>query len=43
MQMKLKTAAAAVLALTSGLALSQDMVVRIGHVAPASGSQAHYG
>jgi branched-chain amino acid transport system substrate-binding protein len=43
MQMKLKTAAAAVLALTSGLALSQDMVVRIGHVAPVSGPQAHYG
>lgn len=43
MQMKLKTASAAVLALTSGLALSQDMVVRIGHVAPVSGPQAHYG
>lgn len=43
MQMKLKTAAAAVLALSSGLALSQDMVVRIGHVAPVSGPQAHYG
>ncbi len=43
MQMKLKTAAAAVLALTSGLALAQDMVVRIGHVAPVSGPQAHYG
>jgi len=43
MQTKLKTAAAAVLALTSGLALAQDMVVRIGHVAPVSGPQAHYG
>jgi branched-chain amino acid transport system substrate-binding protein len=43
MQLKLKTAAAAVLALTSGLALAQDMVVRIGHVAPVSGPQAHYG
>lgn len=43
MQMKIKTAAAAVLALTSGLALSQDLVVRIGHVAPVSGPQAHYG
>jgi branched-chain amino acid transport system substrate-binding protein len=43
MQMKLKTAAAAVIALTSGVAQAQDMVVRIGHVAPVSGPQAHYG
>jgi len=44
MQMKLKLGAAAALTLVSGLAAAQDtQVVRIGHVAPVSGAQAHYG
>jgi branched-chain amino acid transport system substrate-binding protein len=44
MQMKLKSAAAAALTLCAGLATAQDtQVVRIGHVAPVSGPQAHYG
>ncbi len=43
MQMKLKLTALAALALTATLASAQDTVVRIGHVAPMSGSQAHYG
>ena len=44
MSMKLKAAAAAALSLCAGMALAQDtQVVRIGHVAPVSGPQAHYG
>ena len=43
MQMKLKLTVVAALATLSGLASAQDMVVKIGHVAPLSGSQAHYG
>lgn len=43
MQMKLKLTALAALAAVTGLASAQDMVVRIGHVAPLSGPQAHYG
>ncbi len=44
MQMKLKITVAAAIAATAGLAMAQDMqVVKIGHVAPMSGSQAHYG
>jgi branched-chain amino acid transport system substrate-binding protein len=43
MQMKLKLTAVAALAMVAGLASAQDMVVKIGHVAPMSGSQAHYG
>jgi branched-chain amino acid transport system substrate-binding protein len=44
MQMKLTWGAAAALALVAGLAQAQDVqVVRIGHVAPTSGAQAHYG
>ncbi len=44
MQMKLKWGAAAATALVAGLACAQDVqVVRIGHVAPTSGAQAHYG
>ncbi len=44
MQMKLKLGAAAALALVAGVAAAQDVqVVRIGHVAPISGAQAHYG
>ena len=41
MQMKLTVAAA--IAAMSGVAMAQDMVVKIGHVAPVSGPQAHYG
>ncbi len=43
MQMKLKLIAAASLAMVAGFATAQDAVVKIGHVAPMSGSQAHYG
>ncbi|MBK5207753.1 MAG: branched-chain amino acid ABC transporter substrate-binding protein [Polaromonas sp.] len=43
MQMKLKVTAVAILAMVAGFASAQDAVVKIGHVAPMSGSQAHYG
>ena len=43
MQMKLKLTVVASLAMVAGLASAQDAVVKIGHVAPMSGSQAHYG
>jgi len=43
MQMKLKLTVAAALATIAALAAAQDAVVKIGHVAPMSGSQAHYG
>ncbi|MBA2675981.1 branched-chain amino acid ABC transporter substrate-binding protein [Ramlibacter sp.] len=44
MQPKLTLAAAAVLAATTGLAFAQDtQTLKIGHVAPMSGPQAHYG
>ena len=43
MQMKLKLTVVAALATLAGIASAQDMVVKIGHVAPLSGSQAHYG
>ena len=43
MQMKLKLTAVAALAMVAGFASAQDMVVKIGHVAPMSGPQAHYG
>ena len=43
MQMKLKLTVLATLAMVAGLASAQDAVVKIGHVAPMSGSQAHYG
>src|SRR5665647_3138377 len=43
MQMKLKVTAVATLAMLAGFASAQDAVVKIGHVAPMSGSQAHYG
>ena len=43
MQMKLKLTVVAALATLAGVASAQDMVVKIGHVAPLSGSQAHYG
>ncbi|AMO24970.1 branched-chain amino acid ABC transporter substrate-binding protein [Ramlibacter tataouinensis] len=43
MQTKLKMTVAAAIAVVAGLASAQDMVVKIGHVAPMSGSQASYG
>ena len=43
MQMKLRITVAAALATVAGLAVAQDMVVKIGHVAPISGAQAAYG
>lgn len=44
MQLKLKLTVAAAIASVAGLASAQDtQVVKIGHVAPMSGSQAHYG
>lgn len=43
MQMKFKLTVVAALAMVAGLASAQDAVVKIGHVAPMSGSQAHYG
>lgn len=43
MQMKLKLTAFAALVAATGMASGQDLVVRIGHVAPLSGPQAHYG
>jgi branched-chain amino acid transport system substrate-binding protein len=43
MQMKLKITVAAAIAVAAGVALAQEMVVKIGHVAPMSGGQAHYG
>ena len=43
MQVKLKAIVAATLSVLAGAAMAQDMVVKIGHVAPVSGAQAHYG
>ena len=44
MQMKLKLSVAVALAAVAGLVSAQDVqVVKIGHVAPMSGAQAHYG
>jgi branched-chain amino acid transport system substrate-binding protein len=43
MQMKLKITVAAAITAAAGVALAQEMVVKIGHVAPMSGGQAHYG
>lgn len=44
MQMKLKLTAVAALAAAAGLVSAQDVqVVKIAHVAPMSGAQAHYG
>ena len=43
MQMKHKATVLAALTLVAGMATAQDAVVKIGHVAPMSGSQAHYG
>ena len=42
--MKLKITALAALAMATSLATAQEtQVVKIGHVAPVSGAQAHYG
>src|SRR3954468_6161488 len=43
MQFKLKLTAAMAIAAVCGIAAAQDQVVKIGHVAPLSGPQAHYG
>lgn len=43
MQMKMKVTVAAAIAAVAGIATAQDLVVKIGHVAPMSGPQAHYG
>lgn len=43
MQVKLNVVVGAVAALLSGAAMSQDMIVKIGHVAPTSGQIAHLG
>jgi branched-chain amino acid transport system substrate-binding protein len=43
MQVKLNVIVAAAASLLAGSAMAQDMVVKIGHVAPLSGGQAHYG
>jgi branched-chain amino acid transport system substrate-binding protein len=44
MQFKLNAVLAAVVAISAGAVSAQDMqVVKIGHVAPVSGAQAHYG
>ena len=44
MQMKLKLTAAAALTLVAGAVMAQDtQVIKIGHVGPVSGPQAHYG
>ncbi|NMM12875.1 MAG: branched-chain amino acid ABC transporter substrate-binding protein [Rhodoferax sp.] len=43
MQLKLKITVAAAIAAAAGVSLAQDMIVKIGHVAPVSGAQATYG
>jgi branched-chain amino acid transport system substrate-binding protein len=43
MQVKLNVLVGAVAALISGAAMSQDLVVKIGHVGPTSGAIAHLG
>ena len=43
MQVKLNTIVAAALVMVGGAASAQDMVVKIGHVAPTSGGIAHLG
>ena len=43
MQIKLNVIVAAAATLLASTAMAQDMVVKIGHVAPLSGGQAHYG
>ncbi|MES2714979.1 MAG: branched-chain amino acid ABC transporter substrate-binding protein [Pseudomonadota bacterium] len=43
MQVKLNVIVAAAAAVLTGTVMAQDMVVKIGHVGPVSGAQAHYG
>jgi branched-chain amino acid transport system substrate-binding protein len=43
MQVKLNVIVVAAAAVLSGTVMAQDMVVKIGHVGPVSGAQAHYG
>ncbi|RZI64003.1 MAG: branched-chain amino acid ABC transporter substrate-binding protein, partial [Variovorax sp.] len=43
MQFKLKLTVAASIVAACGIATAQETVVKIGHVAPLSGAQAHYG
>lgn len=43
MQMKLKMTVVAAITAATGVAMAQDMIVKIGHVAPMSGAQATYG
>ena len=43
MQIKLNVIVALLAALAAGSVAAQDMVVKIGHVGPVSGAQAHYG
>ena len=43
MQMKLKLTAVAALSLVAVAAMAQEQVIKIGHVGPVSGPQAHYG
>jgi branched-chain amino acid transport system substrate-binding protein len=43
MQSKFHLVAAAAFALVAGSAQAQDLIVKIGHVAPTSGNQAHLG
>lgn len=43
MQLKLNVIVGALAALAAGSVAAQDMVVKIGHVGPVSGPQAHYG
>ena len=43
MQVKLSVIAGAVVAMCAVAASAQEVVVKIGHVAPTSGPQAHYG
>ena len=43
MQVKFNVIVAAAATLFAGASMAQDMVVKIGHVGPVSGAQAHYG
>ncbi|NMM76468.1 branched chain amino acid ABC transporter substrate-binding protein [Acidovorax sp. SRB_14] len=43
MQLKLKLTVAAAIAAVAGIASAQEQVIKIGHVGPVSGPQAHYG
>ncbi|MBV8502205.1 MAG: branched-chain amino acid ABC transporter substrate-binding protein [Paucibacter sp.] len=43
MQTKMSLLAAAIIAIFAGTAQAEDLIVKIGHVAPTSGNQAHLG